>query len=68
MIKDTNNVLPVKDGPQNPVMGNLFLWILPVARCPRIKIVKWEVAFSEKKPRVTTVLEIRGKSGKVKKG
>ena len=44
-IKTTDIVLPVKEGPQLP-WWQLFLWILPVARCPRIKIVKWEVAFT----------------------
>ena len=34
---------PQKDGPHCP-SWQLFLWILPVARIPRIKIVNWEVA------------------------
>ena len=44
-IKDTDNVLPVKDD-RNCTWGQLFLWIWPTSRCPRKEIIEWKVASS----------------------
>ena len=45
-IKDTDDVLPIKDGTQCP-SWQLFLWILLISYCPRMEILEWKVAFSE---------------------